>query len=81
MLTHSGNAPKTRPSDLTTSDTVNEVFLKDSPSKTLKASPSEDANPELRLSRCLWPFLIAGLINVDYSLSVRLSHKTTFLKF
>ena len=44
LVTQPGNAPKARPSHLTTADQVNEVSLKDSPSKTAKT--------ELRHSNC-----------------------------
>ena len=43
LVTQPGNAPKARPSHLTTADAINQV----SPLKTAKASPSKDADPEL----------------------------------
>ena len=45
LVTQPGNAPKTRPSHLTTADTVNKVSLKDSPSKNAKAGSFEGCRP------------------------------------
>ena len=41
LVTQPGNAPKAKPSHLTTADEVNKVSLKDSPSKTAKAESFE----------------------------------------
>ena len=45
LVTQPGNAPKTRPSHLTTADQVNEVSLKDSPSQTTKAESFRGRRP------------------------------------
>ena len=47
LVTQPGNAPKTRPSHLTTADMVNKVSLKDSPSKTAKAESFRGGRPWL----------------------------------
>ena len=45
LVTQPGNAPKARPSHLTTADAVNKVSLKDSPSKTTKAESFRGCRP------------------------------------
>ena len=52
LVTQPGNAPKARPSHLTTADEVNKVSLKDSPSKTTEAESFRGRRPELTHSRC-----------------------------
>ena len=53
LVTQPGNAPKARPSHLTTADQVNEVSLKDSPSKTTEAESFRGRRAELRHSNCV----------------------------
>ena len=45
IVTQPGNAPKLRPSHLTTADAVNKVSPKDSPSKSAKAESFEGCRP------------------------------------
>ena len=56
LMMQPGNAPKARPSYLTTADAVNKVSLKDSPSKTSKSfkgcRPWTETQ-QLRVCRCL----------------------------
>ena len=50
LLTQPGNAPKSRPSHLTSADAVNKVSLKDSPSKTAKAVSFRGCRPWIETS-------------------------------
>ena len=49
-----GNAPKARPSHLTTADAVNKVCEGLGLQRLQRPSPSEDADPELTHSKCLF---------------------------
>ena len=61
-----GNAPKARPSHLTTADKVNKVSLKDSPSKTAKVGSFEGCGPWIETQQ-LWGDMLTTHLNLTSS--------------